>query len=115
MSDADVMTQAMFGRDAVRVPAWAYFQGPGNVLSFVGGTRAGAADHPLLYGHQYPINFMLGEIIVRPHFVVGTRALTGYGLGSLATHHHDLREMLADGELIAGSETILRRAVAEQR
>jgi hypothetical protein len=110
------MAKVMFGIDAIHVPAWMYFQGPGNVLSFVGGSKVPAGtSHPALYGHEYPINFMVGEIIVRPHFAIGTRALMGHGLASLAMHSHDLREMLAEGELIAGSEARMRRVLDEQR
>jgi hypothetical protein len=105
------MTRLMYGRDARRVTAWAYVQqqGPGYV-GLVGSSRVpqGAA-HPLLYGTGRAHVLLIGELVVRPHLAIATDALEGTGAGGLYAGSHDLDEMLADGELIIGSQESLRR------
>lgn len=90
----------MFGEHAVHVPAWLYVQHQGDdIVTFVGSSRV-PDPHPLRYGSQRTHQLILGEIVVRPHWVLGTDALQGNGLGSLATDGHDLRGLLRDGELV---------------
>jgi hypothetical protein len=103
------MAQVMYGRNARHVPAWCYLQnqGPGYV-SFVGASRMGA-PHPLRYGSEREHVFAVGEIIFRPHVAIATDALRGTGLAGLATGSHDTDEMLANGELIIGTEQMLEQ------
>jgi hypothetical protein len=117
---ADQVTRLMYGRDARHVPAWLYVQdqGPG-VVSFVGSSMTRGQDNPLTYGGGHHVrgvsvprwthHFVIGEIIVRPHVVIGTNALRGEGLSALATSGHDIEAMLADGAHVAGSVDMLAR------
>ncbi|GGM52846.1 hypothetical protein ACFFX1_55310 [Dactylosporangium sucinum] len=96
------MAQVMFGENARHVPAWLYVQHQGDdMVSFVGASRV-AGHHPLRYGSDRTHQFILGEIIVRPHLIVSTDALRGYGLSGLATSDHNPSEMLAAGEILLG-------------
>jgi len=117
------MTRVMYGENARHAPAWMYVRDGGQgIVSFVGSSRV-RGDNPLTYGSghwsrqregdpsYFPLRFMVGEIIVRPHILIGTRSTeyTGMGLGGLATCDHDMNEMLAHGRLILGSaETAAR-------
>ncbi len=97
----DAAARIMFGENARHVPMWMYVQDQGDgVVSFVGASRVGQDVHPLRYGSGRTHQFVLGELVVRPHLVMATDTLQGMGLGGLATHGHDLRQMLADGELL---------------
>lgn len=91
--------RAMFGENAVHVPAWFYVQHQAEgVVSFVGASRSEA----LRFGSDRTHQFVVGELIVRPHRVVATDALRGQGLSGLMTGAHDLAAMLAAGELLVG-------------
>lgn len=114
--DIDI-TQVMFGQNCRRVPCWMYVQGPGHAVSFVGGSKGGVGPdelNPLCYGSQRTHQFVIGEIIVRPRLVIGTDALRGFGLASLAMHDHGIAEMLTEGELTVGSADLLRKVLTEQ-
>lgn len=94
--------KVMFGEHAVHVPAWLYVQNQGDgVVTFVGSSRVDG-PHPLRFGSERTHQLILGEIVVRPHWAIGTDALRGHGLGALATSGHDLAAYLADGEVILG-------------
>lgn len=119
------MARVMYGEHARHIPAWMYVQdqGPG-VVGLVGASRVPSGNHPLTYGgghyqgaaeghsntgkHYYAHHFIVGEIIVRPHIVIGTNALTGMGAGGLYIGDHDIPAMLADGAVVAGSDARLR-------
>jgi hypothetical protein len=110
--DAD-MARVMYGDNARRVPAWLYVQDQGTdskgaYVSFVGASRVADGPHPLRYSSGRTHLFVVGEIMVRPHLAVATDALRGHGLSGLATAGHDIGEMLSDGELIIGTEDMLR-------
>lgn len=93
----------MYGENARHVPAWLYIQDGGNgMVSFVGASNTGG-QHPLRYGSDRPHQFIVGEIVVRPHLVIATSSLRGHGLSALATNRHDIAEMLRDGERLVGS------------
>lgn len=92
----------MFGQNARHVPAWLYVQHQGDgMVSFVGASNVGD-PHPLRYGSDRTHQFIVGEVIVRPHLVVATDTLRGLGLPGLATHDHDIAAMLRDGERLIG-------------
>lgn len=98
-------TAALFGQNAVHVPAWLYVQdGGAGVVSFVGASRiADIGAHPLRFGSERTHQLVIGELVVRPHCVTGTDALRGEGLGSLMLGGgHD--EALA-GDRIIGDPT----------
>lgn len=98
MSDIDY-TRVMFGRHAVHVPAWLYVQDAGaGTVSFVGSSRLPGAAHPMRYGSERTHQFVLGELIVRPHLVVATDVYTGDGLTSLVQRFPDVDAMTSAGE-----------------
>src|SRR4051794_623381 len=86
---------------ARHVPAWMYVQRVGDgTVSFVGSSRVSTPAHPLHYGSTRTHQFVVGELVVRPHFVVGTDALRGQGLGGIAAQGgHDLVRYLRCGEV----------------
>ncbi|MEU6406148.1 hypothetical protein [Streptomyces sp. NPDC046985] len=101
-SDA-ALAGLMLDPHARHVPSWMYVQdsGPG-LVTFVGSSRIpGTGDaHPLRYGSRRIHQLIVGEILVRPHYAVGTDALLGHGLGGLATNGHDFRAVLEHGEIV---------------
>ncbi|MFI6112913.1 hypothetical protein [Kitasatospora sp. NPDC051164] len=101
-SDA-ALAGLMLDPHARHVPSWMYVQdsGPG-LVTFVGSSRiSGTGDaHPLRYGSRRVHQLIVGEIVVRPHYAVGTDALRGQGLGGLATSSHDFRAFLERGEVV---------------
>jgi len=130
------MLGALLGSGAIRVPAWCYVQDQGRdpkrgpIVSFIGASAfAGPdGDHPLVFGKghyegygeperpgRYTHYLLNGEIIFRPGVVIGTNALRGYGLGSLVLGHESTEAMLADGELIRGTQEMLDRIDPDRR
>lgn len=99
--NADDYATVLFGQMARHVPAWMYIQDQGaGAISFVGGSRTPQALHPLRYGNERTHQFIVGEIIVRPHVIVATDTLRGQGLAGLVMTGHDITDMLCDGELL---------------
>jgi hypothetical protein len=95
--------KTMFGQNAQHVPAWLYIQDAGHgVVTFAGSSMSSPADHPLRYASPRTHQFIVGEIIVRPHLIVATDALRGKGLANLITIEHDIDRMLTDGEILLG-------------
>lgn len=82
---ADPYTQVMFGQHAQHVPAWLYVQSQGNgTVLFVGASRSTG----LTWGGTKTHQFMLGELIARPHFVVESDGFAGHGISGLARADH---------------------------
>lgn len=85
----------------LHVPAWMYVQSHGEgVVSFVGSSRIPKGPHPLRYGSERTHQLLVGELVVRPHYAIGTDVLRGKGLGGLATQSPDLERFLEHGEVI---------------
>lgn len=101
MSDVDY-TRVLFGENARHVSAWLYVQRQGEeYVGFAGGSRATTRGaHPLRYGSDRAHQFIIGELVIRPHRIVATDALRGEGLASLITSGHDIDAMLNDGEIL---------------
>lgn len=81
------MTKIMYGQHAVHVPAWFYVQGGSkqqDTVVIMGASKV-EPDNPLRFGSTMIHQFVLGEIIVRPHLVVETDRLKGTGAASLLT------------------------------
>jgi hypothetical protein len=96
----------LFGEHARHVPMWMYVQNQGQgMVSFVGASKS----DELRYGSEREHQFILGELVVRPHLVIATDTLRGMGLSGLATGNHDLRAMLADGEITVSQASVLRQ------
>jgi hypothetical protein len=89
---------------ARHVPAWMYVQDAGDgVVSFVGASRVPqqVGAHPLRYGSERTHQLIVGEVVLRPHYALGTDALIGVGLGGIAGRgFHDLDGLLDRGELL---------------
>lgn len=99
--DPDVLASLQQDPHARHVPAWMYVQTAADgTVSFVGASRVDRPVHPLRYGSDRTHQLIVGELIVRPHYVIGTDVLRGHGLGGLATQGPDLASYLTDGELI---------------
>jgi hypothetical protein len=99
--DDETAIRIMHGENARHIPMWMYVQDAGHgIVSFVGASRTGQDVHPARYGSQRTHQFILGELVIRPHLVIATDTLQGMGLAGLATNHHDLRDMMTDGELL---------------
>ncbi|HKT05668.1 MAG TPA: hypothetical protein VJT31_39650 [Rugosimonospora sp.] len=96
----------LLGDNARHVPAWMYVQDQGKgVVSFVGASRVpDLAAHPLRYGSRRTHQFLVGELVVRPHMLLATDALRGTGLSNLVLGH-DVAAMLRQGEAIIGDPT----------
>jgi hypothetical protein len=93
----------MFGDNARHVPGWLYVQDAGGgIVTFAGSSRM-THPHPLRYGSNRAHQFVVGELIIRPHIVVTTDSLQGEGLTGLVTGAHDIGEMLVAGEVVLGS------------
>lgn len=93
----------MYGENARHVPVWMYVQDGGNgMVTFVGASNVGE-PHPLRYGSVRTHQFIVGEVIVRPHLVVATDTLRGLGLAGLAMNDHDIPAMLRNGEKLMGA------------
>lgn len=94
--------KAMLGEHARHVPAWLYVQDQGSgVVAFTGASSVqNGGLHPLRYGSERTHQFIVGEIVVRPHFVVATDMLRGAGINGLLMGHHDITHMLSDGETL---------------
>lgn len=131
MDDAPDMVTAILGQNAVRVPAWCFVQDAGRdpqrgpTVSFIGASAFTGpdGDHPLMFGRgHYESNgwgreaekpgrfthyLLNGEVIFRPSLVVGTNALRGSGLGHLVLGTWTLDELMAQGELIRGTQEML--------
>jgi hypothetical protein len=106
------MTRVMWGEHARHVPAWLVVQdaGPGTV-ALIGSSMTPGQEHPLRYGAPgyrdtddpfdetyVPHHLVIGEIIVRPHVVIATRALTGYGAGQFLTDLPALPGLIENGQ-----------------
>lgn len=101
MSDADIYTQAMFGSHARHVPVWMWVQGDSDAVIIAGGSRGNGHAHPLRYGSDATHQFILGELIVRPHLVFETDHYRGSGVSGLLTSGTDIEEIVRHGNLIA--------------
>lgn len=97
----------LFGENARHVPAWLYVQDHGKagneaVVSFAGASRM-PEPHPLRFGSGRPHQFLVAELVVRPHLVVATSTLRGTGIAGLLQGDHNIARMLGDGELLLGT------------
>jgi hypothetical protein len=74
----DPYLSALYGPDARHVPAWMYVQDQGGgTVALVGASRTPDEAHPLRYGSQRTHQLIVGEVIVRPHYVIASDALIG--------------------------------------
>lgn len=93
--------RALFGSNAVHVPATMYVQNQGNGrVSFLGMSRVlsdGDAPHPLRYGSDRTHQLIQGDLVIRPRLVIATDALRGRSLTSIPTNTPTLDDLLAEG------------------
>lgn len=97
LPDALALTRALFGRFVRHVPMWMVVQDSGrDTVTFVGASR----DPALHYGSRRTHQLILGELVVRPHFVIESDQFRGYGLTSLLTSGAHLDEWVAGGHIV---------------
>lgn len=114
--ETDFYTRAMFGAYAVHVPMWMKVQNQGKDggVLFVGASRS--VD--LRYKNDRCHQLIIGEIIVRPHVVIGSDAFIGSGISHLA-REMDI-ETWAKGDIVCdpmgqGSRMVRERFPGEGR
>jgi hypothetical protein len=91
--------KVMYGENAIHVPAWMAVQDAGEgLVSFIGASRV-PEPHPLRYGSDKTHQLIVGELVIRPHYVTHSDARRGSGLDALLL---DPFTGLADGELLVG-------------
>jgi hypothetical protein len=101
MVDQVNYARLIFGANARHVPAWLYVQDAGNgCVTFAGSSRTTEDPHPLRYGSRRTHQFIVGELIVRPHRIITTDTHVGEGLIGLLTGYHDIEAMLRAGETV---------------
>jgi hypothetical protein len=123
------MARVLYGENARHVPAYLYVQdaGPG-LVSFTGSSMTPGQDNPLRYGAGHwrssddnegyrPHHLIVGEIIVRPHVVITTSALSGFGLAQMLTDGPGIEELTdgGQGELVIGTSAQLAEIVHRSR
>lgn len=98
--------KVLFGQHAVHVPMWMWVRHQGTqdgdtIVSFVGASRVTGAAHPLRYGSERTHQLVVGELLVRPHVVLGTDEHRGYGLAGLANRGSvNIETLMEDGDLV---------------
>jgi len=99
--ESDAYTRALYGQFARHVPTWFWVQDGGDVAIIAGASRGiDGATHPLRYGSKMTHQFILGEIIVRPHLVFETDHYIGSGISALLTSGVDAAELSQHGNVI---------------
>jgi hypothetical protein len=94
------MTKFMFGEAAIHVPAWLVAQSNSNGGVAIAG--ASRSEEPM-FGSDKVHAFMIGELIVRPHFVTASDEFVGRGIGGFWTDLPSPREWLENGEILVGT------------
>ena len=99
-------TQMMYGVHAVHVPCWMFTQdSTEDIVSFIGASKS----LDLRFGGQKEQRLVLGEIIVRPHFVIESDIYRGYGLGGLVTADKEEFIRAPDANVLLDPLEILKR------
>ena len=89
--------KAMFGQYARHVPAWYTIQNHGKgILSFIGSSMTASRA---LWGAEETHQFVVGELIMRPHLIIASDAFRGHGLGGML-FETDPAEWLSKGRII---------------
>jgi hypothetical protein len=110
-----------YGEHARHVPAWLVVQDAClDTVSFVGSSMTPGVPNPLRYGAPawtpgtpdgvyWPHHLIVGEIIVRPHVAIATRALRGMGVGQMLTDLPDVPDLIEGGagRLVIGTSARL--------
>jgi hypothetical protein len=101
--ETDRFTQAMYGIHARHVPVWIWVQETAaDTVIIAGASRIPGSGiaHPLRYGSVRTHQFILGELIVRPHLVFATDYYRGMGVTGLLNANVDVEDITRNGELI---------------
>ncbi len=93
MDDASLI-KMMFGEHAKKIPCWLKTQKSIEGITFVGASRV-----PELYTTSKEHLLIIGEIIIRPHIVIGSNHCIGHGLAGLAKEFDT--EAWSKGDIIA--------------
>lgn len=95
--DALALARALFGRFICHVPMWMVVQDSAHDgVTFVGASRNPA----LRYGSSRIHQLILGEVIVRPHFVLESDQFRGHGLTSLLKRGANLDDWVTGGHIV---------------
>lgn len=97
LPDAPTLMRALYGHYARQIPVWMVAQESGpDAVCFVGASR----DPGLRFGSTMTHQLILGELIVRPHFVIESNRFRGHGMSGFLTHCPDLDEWAAHGRIV---------------
>jgi hypothetical protein len=97
-----LMTRAMFGEHAVRVPLNFITQSPEkDKFAAVAQSITGPA-HPLMFGQcdDSANHLIMGDCVFRPHLIVSSRHLLGNGISGTWMSGWDMREWARLGKTV---------------
>lgn len=90
------MTKVMYGIHAVHAPIWMVVQNQRDATLLAGASKSMAP----MYGSEHIHALILGEMIIRPHFVCASSAFAGRGAGGFWTDPLSISEWIDSGEVI---------------
>jgi len=106
MLDATYM-KMMFGENAIHVPMRMVVQEQGEgIVTFVGSNR----NEGLRFGSKMPHQFVMGDVIFRPHLVMESNHCKGMGLAGIITSSSfaDIGEWVRNGKTILDPMNIVK-------
>ena len=100
----DFMMKALYGANSIHIPMWMKVQDMGkDGVLFVGGSRR----QDLRYKSEMTHQLIVGEMIVRPHYVVESNQFRGYGASGLVRDGGDIEDWLKHGNVILNPLSLL--------
>lgn len=91
------MTKVMYGENAMHIPMW--------MVAQEGGIIAAATTSPkAMYGSDMTHVLTLGEMIIRPHFAIGSNDFAGHGAGGFWTDNPGATEWLENGRVFVDTK-----------
>jgi hypothetical protein len=93
--------QQLFGQHAMHLPINMIAQDNGidDALSGVFQMRHPDASK-LIRNSEFPHVLILGDMIIRPHLIMGTHRMVGHGIGGVYTDGWNMSEWVKDGEIL---------------
>ena len=90
-------TKVMYGQNAIHIPAWMVIQNQEEGGVIIAG--ASKSTKPM-YGSGKTHVLILGEIIIRPHYAVGSNDFEGQGAAGFWTNLPGAGEWLKNGDIL---------------